>query len=48
MNSTPSIVVNGKYLVKGRSWEDVLRITDHLIAQERAAHKAHAAVSPAQ
>jgi thiol:disulfide interchange protein DsbA len=48
MNSTPSIVVNGKYLVKGRSWEDVLRITDHLIAQERAVHKAHAAVSPAQ
>ncbi|SEM12072.1 Thiol:disulfide interchange protein DsbA [Pseudoxanthomonas sp. GM95] len=41
MNSTPSIVVDGKYLVKGRSWDDVLRIADHLIAQERAAQKTH-------
>ena len=37
VNSTPSLVVNGKYKVKGRSFEDMLRITDHLIAQERAA-----------
>lgn len=33
---TPSLIVNGKYLVKGQSWEDMLRITDHLIARERA------------
>jgi len=35
ITSTPSIVVNGKYLVKGKSWEDNLRITDLLIASER-------------
>ena len=37
ITGTPSLIVNGKYLVKGRSWDDMLRITDHLIAQERAA-----------
>ncbi len=36
VDSTPSIVVNGKYKVKGRSFEDMLRITDHLVAAERA------------
>lgn len=36
IGGTPSLVVNGKYLVKGRSWEDMLRIADGLIAQERA------------
>lgn len=36
VNSTPSIVINGKYRVKGRSSEDVLRIADALIAYERA------------
>ncbi len=36
VEGTPSLIVNGKYLVKGRSWEDMLRITDHLIAMERA------------
>ena len=34
---TPAIVVNGKYRVIGSSFEDMLRITDHLIARERAA-----------
>jgi thiol:disulfide interchange protein DsbA len=34
---TPSLIVNGKYLVKGSSWDDMLRISDHLIAGERAA-----------
>lgn len=34
---TPSIVVNGKYRVIGKSFEDMLRITDHLVARERAA-----------
>jgi len=36
---TPSIVVNGKYRVIGTSFEDMLRITDHLIARERAAKR---------
>jgi thiol:disulfide interchange protein DsbA len=34
---TPALVVNGKYLVKGTSFEDMLRNTDALIARERAA-----------
>lgn len=37
VGGTPSIVVDGKYLVKGKSYEDMLQITDKLIAQERAA-----------
>lgn len=37
IDSTPTMVVNGKYRVRGRSLEDVLRITDALVAQERAA-----------
>ena len=35
---TPSVIVNGKYLVKGKGFEDMLRIADHLIARERAAN----------
>lgn len=37
ITGTPSLVVHGKYLVKGKSFEDMLRIADHLIARERAA-----------
>ena len=38
VDSTPSLVVNGKYRVTGgRSHEDQLRILDHLVAMERAA-----------
>jgi thiol:disulfide interchange protein DsbA len=37
VDSTPTMLVNGKYRVTGRSFEEVLRITDHLIAMERAA-----------
>ncbi len=37
ISGTPSIIVNGKYLVKGKSFPDILRIADHLIARERAA-----------
>ena len=32
--STPSLVVNGKYLVRGQTYNDMLRITDYLIAKE--------------
>ncbi|WP_254574633.1 thiol:disulfide interchange protein DsbA/DsbL [Stenotrophomonas acidaminiphila] len=34
---TPALVVNGKYLVKGRSFEDQLRIAGALVERERAA-----------
>ncbi|MEO6366053.1 MAG: thiol:disulfide interchange protein DsbA/DsbL [Luteimonas sp.] len=34
---TPSVIVNGKYRVLGRSLQDMLRITDALIAQIRLA-----------
>lgn len=37
VQGTPTIVVNGKYRVTGgQTYADVLRIADHLIAQERA------------
>lgn len=42
IGGTPSIVVAGKYLVKGKNWDDMLRIGDHLIARERAAQGAGA------
>src|SRR5690606_174587 len=34
---TPTRLVNGKYRVRGRTYEDMLRITDRLIQMERAA-----------
>jgi len=37
ISGTPSLIVAGKYLVKGNSYQDMLRIADHLIARERAA-----------
>jgi len=38
VNATPTMVVNGKYrVIGGKSLEDILRITDHLVAMERAA-----------
>jgi thiol:disulfide interchange protein DsbA len=33
---TPALVINGKYLVKGKDFPDMLRIADALIARERA------------
>ncbi len=41
ISGTPSIIINGKYLVKGKSFPDMLRIADHLIARERGAAQAH-------
>ena len=38
ISGTPSLIVAGKYLVKGKGYEDMLRIADHLIARERAAN----------
>ena len=37
IEATPTLVVNGKYRVRGASHEDQLRIADQLIARERAA-----------
>ena len=37
VDSTPTLVVNGKYRVTGQSLEENLRIADHLVARERAA-----------
>ncbi|MCL7715060.1 thiol:disulfide interchange protein DsbA/DsbL [Stenotrophomonas mori] len=34
---TPALVVNGKYLVKGRNFDEQLRVADALVARERAA-----------
>jgi thiol:disulfide interchange protein DsbA len=36
VEGTPTLVVAGKYRVMGKSFDDMLRIADHLIAQERA------------
>jgi len=37
VQSTPTLVIDGKYRVLGKSYEDMLRIATQLIAQERAA-----------
>ena len=37
IGGTPSLVIDGKYLVKGTSYENMLQIADELIAMERAA-----------
>lgn len=36
VNSTPTVIINGKYKVEGRTFEDKVRIADILIAHERA------------
>lgn len=48
-NSTPTMIVNGKYRVTGNTFEDMLRIASGLIARERAAAQGAApAAAPAQ
>lgn len=37
ISGTPSLIVGGKYLVKGKTYEDMLRVTEHLVARERSA-----------
>ena len=37
VEGSPTIVVDGKYRVTGKTLEDTLRITTHLVAKERAA-----------
>ena len=34
--STPSLVINGRYLVRGATWDDSLRIASFLIEKEHA------------
>ena len=34
--STPSLVINGRYLVRGRTYEDMLRTASYLIEKEHA------------
>ncbi len=41
VQGTPTLIVDGKYRVLGKSYDDMLRITNQLIAQERAAGVAH-------
>jgi thiol:disulfide interchange protein DsbA len=36
VGGTPTLIVDGKYRVIGRSYEDMLRITDQLVQMERA------------
>jgi thiol:disulfide interchange protein DsbA len=38
VEGTPSLVINGRYRVRGRTHDDTLRIASQLIAQLRAAH----------
>lgn len=40
VGGTPTLVVDGKYRVLGKSYDDMLRITDALVARERAARGA--------
>jgi protein dithiol oxidoreductase (disulfide-forming) len=37
IEGTPTIIINGRYRVRGRSLADILRITDALVARERRA-----------
>lgn len=36
VSSTPTLVVNGRYRIEGRTFEDMLRIASYLIEQEHA------------
>lgn len=47
IEATPTLVVNGKYRVRGQSHEDGLRIAEQLIARERTAAATPAAAAAA-
>jgi thiol:disulfide interchange protein DsbA len=47
IEGTPTLIVNGKYRVQGRTYDDMFRIADALIAQERVASTTPAAPNPA-
>lgn len=46
LEGTPTLVVNGRYRVRGRDFADMLRITDALLARERAAARDTPPTSP--
>lgn len=46
IGGTPSIIVNGKYRVQGKTREDDIRIANQLIAQERGAMAGASTASP--
>ncbi len=46
VTGTPTIMVNGKYRVLGRTWDERLVIADALVAHERAQAVAPAAAAP--
>jgi protein dithiol oxidoreductase (disulfide-forming) len=48
VEGTPTIIINGKYRVTGKSDDDVLRITDQLLARERATAGASGAAAAAR
>ncbi|HHW4678392.1 MAG TPA: thiol:disulfide interchange protein DsbA/DsbL [Xylella sp.] len=37
ISGTPTIIVNGRYMVSGQDFDDTLRITDYLVSRERVA-----------
>ncbi|HEY5849205.1 MAG TPA: thiol:disulfide interchange protein DsbA/DsbL [Lysobacter sp.] len=39
VEGTPTLVINGKYRILGRSFDDTLRIAEQLVARERAANR---------
>ena len=47
IDGTPTLVVNGKYHVLGKTRDDQVRIANQLIAQERASGATAATASPA-
>lgn len=47
VSSTPTLVINGRYKPKGRTFDDMIRIAGVLVAHERAQAAARAAQAPA-
>jgi thiol:disulfide interchange protein DsbA len=37
VNSTPTLIVNGKYRITAKSHEESLKVAEYLVAKERAA-----------
>ena len=46
--STPTLIVNGRYLVRGATWDDSLRIASFLIEKEHARLSGAASAAPSQ
>ena len=47
VEGTPTVIVNGKYRVKGTTYEDILRIATRLVAQEQQAAGSAPVAAPA-